>query len=74
VALTFHRSFWTVWQNLDIYRRQNILSGTGTLGCKVPDCPAMQLTDRVPFGFVAPDQILGDLMDTFAGPFCYRYE
>ncbi|KAK4506143.1 hypothetical protein PRZ48_004108 [Zasmidium cellare] len=65
---------WTIWQNLDIYRRQNIIRGTDTLGCSSPDCPEMQLTDKLPFGFVAEDPVFGDLMDTFAGPFCYRYE
>ncbi|CZT19101.1 related to tyrosinase [Ramularia collo-cygni] len=65
---------WTIWQNLDIYNRQNIIRGTATLGCAAPDCPEMQLTDKIPFGFVAEDQTFGDLMDTFAGPFCYRYE
>lgn len=50
------------------------MRGTGTLGCDAPDCPEMQLTDRLPFGFVAEDPFFGDLMDTFDGPFCYRYE
>lgn len=48
---------WTIWQNLDIYRRQNIISGTETLGCAVPDCPAMTLQDRLPFGFVRDDPV-----------------
>lgn len=70
----FFYRIWTIWQNLDIYRRQDIIQGTATLGCKSPDCPEMKLTDKLPFGFVAEDQIFGDLMDTFAGPLCYRYE
>ncbi|EME47601.1 hypothetical protein DOTSEDRAFT_166790 [Dothistroma septosporum NZE10] len=66
---------WTIWQNLDIGSRQNSIHGTGTLGCSVPDCPAMQLTDRLPFGFVrTADPVFKDMMDTFAGPLCYRYE
>ncbi|CAK4032147.1 Di-copper centre-containing [Lecanosticta acicola] len=65
---------WTIWQNLDIYRRQNTLMGTATLGCDVPDCPAMTLEDSLPFGFVTDDPVFGDLMDTFSGPFCYRYD
>lgn len=64
---------WIIWQNLDIYRRQNIINGTGTLGCDYPDCPVMKLTDKLPFGFIADDVTFGDLMDNFAGPFCYRY-
>lgn len=65
---------WAIWQNLDIWNRQFIIRGTGTLGCSAPDCPEMTLDDMLPFGFVAPDQRFRDLMDTFAGPFCYRYE
>lgn len=65
---------WTVWQNLDIYRRQNVISGTETLGCASPDCPNMTLKDLLPFGFVADDQTFSTLMDNFAGPFCYRYD
>lgn len=67
-------SVWTVWQNLDIYRRQDIIRGTNTLDCDEPDCNEMKLTDILPFGFVAGDQVFGNLMDTFDGPFCYRYE
>ena len=64
---------WTVWQNLDIWGRQNIISGTSTLANDPPSDP-MQLSDKIPFGFVADDQTFGDIMDTFAGPYCYRYE
>lgn len=64
---------WTIWQNLDINGRQNIISGTSTLANDPPSDP-MQLSDMIPFGFVADDQTFGDLMDTFAGPYCYRYE
>jgi tyrosinase len=64
---------WTVWQNIDIWGRQNIISGTSTLANDPPSDP-MQLSDKIPFGFVADDQTFGDLMDTFAGPYCYRYE
>lgn len=34
----------------------------------------MQLSDRLPYGFVADDQTFSDLMDNFNGLFCYRYE
>ena len=64
---------WTIWQSLDINRRQNIISGTSTLG-NSPPSPEMTLNDTIPFGFVAPDQRFGDVMDTFSGPFCYRYD
>ena len=64
---------WTVWQNLDIGSRQNVIQGTSTLGNNPPSDP-MQLSDMISFGFVADDQMFGDLMDTFGGPYCYRYE
>lgn len=64
---------WTVWQYLDIWDRQFIIRGTSTLANEPPS-PDMRLTDRIPFGFVAPDQTFNDLMDTFAGPYCYRYD
>ncbi|SMR47588.1 unnamed protein product [Zymoseptoria tritici ST99CH_3D1] len=65
---------WLIWQYLDIWNRQFAISGTATLGCKSPDCPQMTLDDKLPFGFVAPDQTFRSLMDTMAGPLCYRYE
>ncbi|KAF2861677.1 Di-copper centre-containing protein [Piedraia hortae CBS 480.64] len=64
---------WTVWQYLDIYRRQNAISGTSTLGNSPPSAP-MTLDDMLPFGFVADPIRFGDVMDTFSGPFCYRYD
>lgn len=64
---------WVIWQYLDIYNRQNLIHGTSTLN-NDPPSPDMQLTDKLPFGFVAEDQTFSDLMDTFAGPFCYRYD
>lgn len=64
---------WIIWQNLDINGRQNIIHGTSTLNNDPPSDP-MQLSDMIPFGFVADDQVFGDLMDNFGGPYCYRYE
>lgn len=64
---------WTVWQNLDIGSRQNTIAGSSTLANNPPSDP-MQLSDMLSFGFVADDQMFGDLMDTFGGPYCYRYE
>ncbi|TKA73703.1 hypothetical protein B0A55_05475 [Friedmanniomyces simplex] len=65
--------FFTIWQNLDIYRRQNVISGTSTLGNSPPSAE-MTLDDMLPFGFVAADVRFGDVMDTFGGPLCYRYD
>ena len=64
---------WVVWQYLDIANRQNIIHGTSTLN-NDPPSPDMSLTDVIPFGFVAPDQTFSTLMDTFTGPYCYRYD
>ncbi|TKA30059.1 hypothetical protein B0A50_02778 [Salinomyces thailandicus] len=64
---------WVIWQNLDNYRRIDAINGTSTLGNDPPSAE-MTLDDIVPFGFVADDQRFGDLMDTTAGLFCYRYE
>lgn len=64
---------WLIWQNLDIADRQYIIRGTSTLN-NSPPSPDMTLDDVLPFGFVAPDQTFRDLMDTFAGPYCYRYD
>jgi tyrosinase len=64
---------WTDWQNLDIYRRQDIIIGTSTMGNEPPSA-AMTLNDIISFGFVTDDIVFRDLMDTFAGGYCYRYE
>ncbi|KAK5138473.1 hypothetical protein LTR08_000059 [Meristemomyces frigidus] len=63
---------YTIWQNLDIDRRQTAIKGTSTLGNSPPSAE-MQLSDTIPFGFVAADQTFGDFMDTFGGPLCYKY-
>ncbi|KAL1306307.1 hypothetical protein AAFC00_004390 [Neodothiora populina] len=63
---------WTIWQLLDLPKRQYAISGTSTL-LNMPPSPEMKLSDSIPFGFVAPSQILGDLLNTFSGPFCYYY-
>ncbi|GAB1737296.1 hypothetical protein NU219Hw_g1222t1 [Hortaea werneckii] len=64
---------WTIWQNLDITRRTDAISGTSTLGNSPPSAE-MTLDDTLPFGFVREDQRFGDVMSTSKGPFCYRYE
>ena len=64
---------WLIWQYLDITRRQYVINGTWTLN-NVPASSTMGLDDKIPFGFVAPDQTFGDLMDVFGGPYCYRYD
>lgn len=64
---------WTVWQNLDIYRRQNVIFGTSTLNNE-PASAEMTLNDVIPFGFVTDDIVFSDLMDTFAEQYCYRYD
>ena len=61
---------WTVWQYMDRETRQNQIYGTDNL----EGGNTMTLQDSLPFGLVAPSPVLGDLMDTLAGPYCYRYE
>ena len=39
-----------------------------------PASPDMTLADKLPFGLVTESPVFGDLMDTLAGPYCYRYE
>ncbi|QIW97365.1 hypothetical protein AMS68_002883 [Peltaster fructicola] len=64
---------WILWQQLDVENRQYAISGTSTLNNDPPSAE-MTLNDILPFGFVANDRMFGDLMDTFVGPFCYRYQ
>ena len=63
---------WTIWQFLDLPDRRDAISGTSTI-LNLPPSAEMTLDDMIPFGLVAPDQRLGDLMSTTAGPFCYHY-
>ena len=64
---------WTVWQYMDRESRQEQIYGTSTLN-NSPASPDMTLKDSLPFGLVTSDPVFGDLMDTLAGPYCYRYE
>ncbi|KAK4955783.1 hypothetical protein LTR10_006722 [Elasticomyces elasticus] len=64
---------YTTWVNLDTYRRQNAISGTSTLG-NSPVSPEMTLNDTLPFGFVASNVRFADVIDTFGGLLCYRYD
>jgi tyrosinase len=64
---------WTVWQYMDRENRQNAIYGTSTLN-NSPASADMTLKDELPFGLVTSSPVLGDLMDTLAGPYCYRYE
>ncbi|KAM0723152.1 hypothetical protein Q7P37_001352 [Cladosporium fusiforme] len=64
---------WTVWQYMDRETRQDAIYGTSTLNNDPPSAD-MTLQDNLPFNLVASDPVLGDLMDTLAGPYCYRYE
>ncbi|KAK3114000.1 hypothetical protein LTR53_008137 [Teratosphaeriaceae sp. CCFEE 6253] len=64
---------WTIWQNLDFYYRQNAIRGTSTLGNSPPSAE-MTLDMMLPFGLVADDVRFADVMDTFGGVLCYRYD
>ncbi|RMY69780.1 hypothetical protein D0863_06241 [Hortaea werneckii] len=64
---------YSVWQNLDWDEREDAIEGTSTL-LNSPPTADMELSDVLSFGLVAEDKTFGDLMDTMAGPYCYRYE
>jgi len=64
---------WNVWQYLDVSNRQTAIEGTSTLD-NSPASANMTLSDSISFGFVSSPQTFGDLIDTFAGPYCYRYD
>lgn len=64
---------WTTWQYMDRETRQNAIYGTSTLNNDPPSAE-MTLQDSLPFDLVTDSPVLGDLMDTLAGPYCYRYE
>lgn len=64
---------WSVWQALDIYRREGAIDGTKTLA-NDPPSPEMSLDDIIGFGLVAEEMRFGDLMSNYRGPFCYRYD
>jgi len=64
---------WSVWQYLDIEQRQNEIAGTSTLD-NSPASPVMSLSDSLDFGLVGGNQVFGDLMSTYEGRFCYRYD
>lgn len=64
---------WTAWQYMDREARQDAIYGTSTLNNSPPSAD-MTLQDSLPFGLVTESPVLGDLMDTLKGPYCYRYE
>ncbi|KAI9036132.1 tyrosinase family protein [Aspergillus affinis] len=64
---------WWIWQNLDLSRRRNDISGTGTF-MNNPPSPNTTLDTVIDIGHANGGPIaMRDLMSTTAGPFCYVY-
>ncbi|KAJ5290822.1 Di-copper centre-containing protein [Penicillium angulare] len=64
---------WWIWQNLDLERRQNAISGTGTF-LNEPPSGNTTLDTIVDVGYANGRPIaMKELMSTTAGPFCYVY-
>ncbi|KAE8346534.1 hypothetical protein BDV24DRAFT_175520 [Aspergillus arachidicola] len=64
---------WWIWQNLDLRKRQNAISGTGTF-MNNPASPNTTLDTVIDIGYANGGPIaMRDLMSTTAGPFCYVY-
>ncbi|KAB8231515.1 tyrosinase family protein [Aspergillus alliaceus] len=64
---------WWIWQNLDLKKRQNAISGTGTF-MNNPASPNTTLDTVIDIGYANGSPIaMRDLMSTTAGPFCYVY-
>ncbi|KAE8375210.1 hypothetical protein BDV26DRAFT_283635 [Aspergillus bertholletiae] len=64
---------WWIWQNLDLKKRQNAISGTGTF-LNDPPSANTTLDSVIDIGYANGNPIaMRDLMSTTAGPFCYIY-
>lgn len=64
---------WWIWQNLDLKKRLNAISGTGTF-LNNPESPDTTLDTLVDLGYAGGESIaMRDLMSTISGPFCYVY-
>ncbi|KAJ5968633.1 hypothetical protein N7501_004881 [Penicillium viridicatum] len=64
---------WWIWQNLDLHKRQNAISGTGTF-LNGPPSPNTTLDTLIDIGYAGGETIaMRDLMSTISGPFCYIY-
>ena len=65
---------WTTWQGLDpTGARKKELSGTLTF-LNIPPTREIELTDVADFMGLGGEEVVGDLMDTMGGGYCYRYE
>ncbi|KAJ5193984.1 Tyrosinase [Penicillium cf. griseofulvum] len=64
---------WWIWQNLDLYKRLNAISGTGTF-LNSPPSPNTTLDTLIDLGYAGGETVaMRDLMSTVSGPFCYIY-
>ncbi|CAG8078514.1 unnamed protein product [Penicillium salamii] len=64
---------WWIWQNLDLKKRGNAISGTGTF-LNQPESANTTLDTVIDIGHAGAGPIaMRDLMSTVSGPFCYIY-
>ncbi|TVY90929.1 Tyrosinase-like protein [Lachnellula willkommii] len=64
---------WSIWQALDPLKRQNAISGTGTLLNEPPSADTT-LNTIINVGYAGGTNVsMSDIMSTTKGPFCYIY-
>jgi len=64
---------WWIWQNLNLKKRQNAISGTGTF-LNMPESANTTLDTVIDIGYAGGEPIaMRDIMSTISGPFCYIY-
>ncbi|KAJ5150777.1 Tyrosinase [Penicillium coprophilum] len=64
---------WWIWQNLNLHKRLNAISGTGTF-LNGPPSPNTTLDTLIELGYAGGETVaMRDLMSTISGPFCYIY-
>ncbi|KAJ5502237.1 Tyrosinase [Penicillium fimorum] len=64
---------WWIWQNLDLHKRLNAISGTATF-LNGPPSANTTLDTLLDLGYAGGETVaMRDLMSTVSGPFCYIY-
>ncbi|KAI5295770.1 hypothetical protein KEM56_005571 [Ascosphaera pollenicola] len=64
---------WWIWQNQNPGERLYDLSGTHTI-FNTPPSAKVLLNESVNLGVNSHPRVIGTMMDTMTGPFCYYYE
>jgi tyrosinase len=63
---------WSVWQNLDLEKRERAIWETGTFQ-DVPPSANVTLRDEVSIGVLGEGKRMGELTSTVKRPLCYVY-